>query len=55
MTANVNWNTKNTSSGILPDRVSGVIPLKKDLFNPPTKAWIFHSPATIPVVSKARL
>ena len=53
--ANVIWNVINTDSGMVSVNESTDKPLKNALLKPPTNEFRLMTPASMPVVSKARL
>ena len=55
MIAKVIWNVANTDSGIVPISESTPTPPMKALPKPPMNEFRLTSPATMPVVSNARL
>jgi hypothetical protein len=55
MMAKVSWKVTNTVSGTVPVRASIPTPRRKALSRPPTKELRFVTPASMPLVSKARL
>jgi hypothetical protein len=55
MMAKVIWKVTKTVSGTVPDSESMPTPRSSTLSKPPTKERRFVTPASMPVVSKARL
>jgi hypothetical protein len=55
MMANVIWKVMKTVSGMVPVRLSTVTPLRNARPSPPTKLLKLVTPASMPVVSNARL